>query len=122
MCSSDLIATGAVTENSSGAARFGGGCVASCARAEPGIAIAESPAAAKFSKRRRVNLRSIGCGVVVLSGNSRPMARTNPPSSFRGEAEPRTRNLEDTILRFRVRAKARPGMTTLYFHECSLRR
>src|SRR6266481_3502041 len=47
------IATRAVTENSSGAARFGGGCVASCARAEPGSAIAESPAAVNFRTRRR---------------------------------------------------------------------
>src|SRR6266446_3153762 len=47
------IATGAVTECSSGVARFGGGCVASCARAMPGSAANESPAAVKFSKRRR---------------------------------------------------------------------
>src|SRR6266851_9490582 len=48
------IATGAVTENSSRAARFGGACVATCARTEPGIAIAESPAAEDFRKRRRL--------------------------------------------------------------------
>src|SRR5436190_12567095 len=65
------IATGAVTENSSGAARFGGACVASCARAEPGSATAESPAAAKFSKRRRVR-----CAGSFLMG------RVNPPPSF----------------------------------------
>src|SRR5258706_10907028 len=48
------IATGAVTENSSGAARFGDGCVASCARAMPGSAANESPAAVDFRKRRRL--------------------------------------------------------------------
>src|SRR6202011_4581900 len=47
------IGAGAVTECSSSAARFGG-WVASCARALPGSAASESPAAAKFRKRRRV--------------------------------------------------------------------
>src|SRR5258705_5432382 len=47
------IAAGAATENSSGRVRFGGGCVAGCARA-PGIAIAESSAADDSRKGRRV--------------------------------------------------------------------
>src|SRR6267142_458173 len=47
------IETGAATENWSGTGCFGGGCVASCARAISGIAADKSPAAVDFSKRRR---------------------------------------------------------------------
>src|SRR6267378_1934860 len=48
------IETGAATENSSGIGGLGGGWVASCAPAISGIAIAESPAAVDFRKRRRL--------------------------------------------------------------------
>src|SRR3990170_3275230 len=48
------IDTGAVTVNSSGVRGFGGGVVASCAAAMPGIARLESPAAVDFRKRRRL--------------------------------------------------------------------
>src|ERR1019366_6472321 len=48
------IETGAATENSSAVACFGGGWVASCARANCGIAIVESPAAVDCRKRRRL--------------------------------------------------------------------
>src|SRR5712664_2242646 len=47
------IETGAATENWSGKGCFGGGCVASCARAISGTAADKSPAAVDFSKRRR---------------------------------------------------------------------
>ena len=47
------IETGAVTEYSSAEAGFGGGWVASCARAIAGIASVESPAAVDLRKRRR---------------------------------------------------------------------
>src|SRR6267378_2847187 len=46
------IETGAATENSSGIGGLGGGWVASCAPAISGIAIAESPAAVDFRRRR----------------------------------------------------------------------
>src|SRR5882757_7829590 len=48
------IATGVSTENSSGLIGFGGGCTAVCADATAGTAAVESPAAAKFRKRRRL--------------------------------------------------------------------
>src|SRR5882757_8527983 len=48
------IETGAVTENSSGLIGFGGGCTAVCAYPTAGTAAAESPAAVKFRKRRRL--------------------------------------------------------------------
>src|SRR5882762_6590954 len=47
------IETGAVTENSSILADFGGGWVASCARATPGSAASAKPAAASSRTRRR---------------------------------------------------------------------
>ena len=53
------IETGAVTEYSSGTTGFGGGCVASCARAMSGIARAESPAAVDVRKRRRLTVSRI---------------------------------------------------------------
>src|SRR5258707_8510664 len=56
------IATGALTKNSSAVAGFGGGWVASCARANSGIAANESPAAVDFRKRRRL------IGARMLSG------------------------------------------------------
>src|SRR5580700_305322 len=48
------IATGAVTEGSSGRSGFAGGCVADCACAPAGISSAESPAAVDVRKRRRL--------------------------------------------------------------------
>src|SRR5258707_9632846 len=48
------IEAGAVTETLSDGSGFGGGCVASCARAISGTAATESPAAVKFRKRRRL--------------------------------------------------------------------
>src|ERR1700694_2445581 len=53
------IETGAATEYLSGGIVFGGGCVASCAHAKPGTAIAESPAAVDFRKRRRLTVSPI---------------------------------------------------------------
>src|SRR5229473_7055721 len=79
------IETGAVTENSSGAARFGGACVASCARAMPGSATTESPAADDLRKRRRLR-----CGGSFLMVRRRACAVSNheaaaPHPSRRGE-------------------------------------
>src|SRR5258706_625558 len=48
------IARGAAAEDSSGAARSGGACVANCARAMPGSAANESPAAVNLRPRRRL--------------------------------------------------------------------
>src|SRR5260221_3812097 len=53
------IETGALTEYSSGTAGFGGGCVASCARAKPGIAASESPTAEDLRQRRRLTVSRI---------------------------------------------------------------
>src|SRR6266567_372736 len=47
------IETGAAIGNSSGEGCFGGGCVASCARAICGAAADKSPTAVDFRKRRR---------------------------------------------------------------------
>ena len=63
---------------------FDGGCEASCARAMPGNAIAESPAAVAFRKRRRLTclllmVRRRACAV------SNHAARTVSPPSRRGE-------------------------------------
>src|ERR1700682_6737918 len=64
------IETGAATENWSGKGCFGGGCVASCARAISGTAADKSPAAVDLRKRRRegcvgsrVIVRRRACGV-----------------------------------------------------------
>src|SRR5438445_4032348 len=48
------IDTGDEIENSSGTTCFGGGSVASCACTMLGNAVAESPAAVAFTKRRRL--------------------------------------------------------------------
>src|SRR5712672_148892 len=54
------IETGAAIENSSGEGCFGGGCVASCARAICGTAADKSPAAVDFRKRRREKCAASG--------------------------------------------------------------
>src|SRR5258708_25514570 len=57
------IEAGAVTETLSDGSGFGGGCVASCARAISGTAATESPAAVKFRKRRRLIAARMGLGM-----------------------------------------------------------
>src|SRR5258707_13416414 len=66
------IETGAATENSSGDGCFGGGCVASCARAICGTAADKSPAAVDFRKRRRQK-----CGGSPLMVRRRACAVSN---------------------------------------------
>src|SRR6266850_6198944 len=66
------IETGAATENSSGEGCFGGGCVASCARAICGTAADKSPAAVDFRKRRREK-----CGGSFLMVRRRACAVSN---------------------------------------------
>src|SRR6202035_5661204 len=69
------IATGAVTECSSGGSGFGGGCVAGCARAIAGIASAESPAAVDVRKRRRLKAMRITLRMQSAPPAGRPGAR-----------------------------------------------
>ena len=66
------IETGAAIENSSGEGCFGGGCVASCARAICGTAADKSPAAVDFRKRRREK-----CGGSPLMVRRRACAVSN---------------------------------------------
>src|SRR6266480_498980 len=85
------IETGALTKDSSANACFGGGCVASCARAMAGIAIAETPAAVDVRKRRREISKDIclegRCLEACATGSVPPLPSNSglPESGGRGE-------------------------------------
>jgi hypothetical protein len=77
------IETGAATLCSSSASGFGGGCVADCARAMPGIAAKENPAIADSRKRRREILR-VGKFRIVIPGSLASLAPRNDNLIFSG--------------------------------------